>query len=137
MPGIAGKKARLKVGLTLGGAYTVVAGLKNISLEIDGQVVDDSEFGVDWVQRLQGVNDWKITASGNIRPTDANGQVAIRNALINGTDLFAQFLPDNGTTANIGTKGQVMVTKFSSTGQWEGGQDVTIELQGSGAPTAV
>jgi predicted secreted protein len=100
-------------------------------------VVDDSEFGVDWVQRLQGVSDWKITASGYLRPIDTNGQVAIRSALIASSDLFAEFLPDNGTTSMIGLKGQVIPTKFSSDAAQDGGQNVSIELQGDGAPTAI
>jgi predicted secreted protein len=137
MPGIAGKKARLKVGTTLVGATNIVAGLKNLSLEIDGQVVDDSEFGVDWNQRLQGLKDWKISASGNFRPTDATGQVAIRSSLINDTDLYCQFLPDNGTTANAGLKGQVLVAKFSIEDAIDGSASVSIELQGIGAPTLV
>jgi predicted secreted protein len=137
MAGLSGKKARLKVGATLVGAVNIVAGLKNISLEIDGQVVDDSEFGVDWNQRLQGLKDWKISASGNFRPADANGQLAVRSSLINDTDLYCQFLPDNGTTANAGLKGQVLVSKFSVEDTLDGAAAVSIELQGIGAPTIV
>lgn len=137
MAGLSGKKARLTVSTTLGGTYTVVGGLKTMSLELDGAVVDDSEFGVDWVQRIVGVNDWKITCAGYFRPTDTNGQIAVRNSLINGTNLFAKFLPDNGTTSNIGVNGQVIVTKFTGGADQAAGQDVTIELQGSGAPTVV
>jgi predicted secreted protein len=137
MPGIAGKKARLKVGTTLVGATNIVTGLKSLSLEIDGQAVDDNEFGVDWNQRLQTLKDWKISASGSYRPSDATGQAAIRSSLINDTDLYCQFLPDNGTTANAGLKGQVIVTKFSIEPTVDGGGNVSIELQGTGAPTLV
>jgi predicted secreted protein len=137
MAGLAGKKARLKVGTTLVGATNVVAGLKSLSLEIDGQTVEDNEFGVDWMQRLQTLKDWKISASGSYRPSDATGQVAIRSALINDTDLYCQFLPDNGTTANAGLKGQVVVTKFSIEPAFDGISAVSIEFQGTGAPTLV
>jgi predicted secreted protein len=137
MPGLAGKKARLKVGTTLVGATNIVAGLKSVSLEIDGQTVDDNEFGVDWMQRLQTLKDWKISASGSYRPSDALGQVAIRSSLINDTDLYAAFLPDNGTTANAGLKGQIIVTKFSIEPPVDGISAVSIELQGTGAPTLV
>jgi len=137
MSGIAGKKARLKVSTTLGGTYTIVAGLKSISLELNGAMVDDSEFGVDWVERLLGVNDWKFSCSGYLRPADTNGQAAIRAALIGGTDLFATFLPDNGVTSLIGLKGQVIPTKFQADATQDGGQNISIDLQGVGAPTAI
>src|SRR5690348_4444314 len=97
MAGTAGKKAQLKVSsddIT----YSLVAGLDSIGLSIDGVNVDDSEFGVDWTQRIQGIKDIKITASGKIRVADTNGQLAIRAALLNDTALFAKFLPDGGTT---------------------------------------
>ena len=103
----------LKVGTTLVGATNLVAGLKNVSLEIDGTTVDDSEFGIDWTQVVQTIKTWKLTASGSYRPGDTNGQVAIRTSLITDSDLYAAFLPDNGTTANAGVKGQVMVAKMT------------------------
>ena len=137
MSGLAGKKARVKVSTTLVGVFTIVAGLKTASLELDGAMVDDSEFGVDWVQRILGVNDWKISCSGYLRPGDTLGQVAVRNSLINSTDLFAEYLPDNGVTALIGMKGQVIVTKFTAGAVHDSGQDVSIELQGSGAPAPI
>jgi predicted secreted protein len=137
MSGIAGKKARLKVGTTLVGATAIVAGLKSLSLEIDGTLVDDSEYGVDWIQRIQTLKDWKISASGSFRPTDTTGQLAIQGSLISDTDLYAQFLPDNGTTANAGLKGQIRVAKFSIEPPVDGIAGVSIELQGTGAPTVV
>src|SRR5690242_20531383 len=135
MPGIAGKKNRLQVSTTAGGAgtYTTVAGLKSCSIEIDGAAVDDSEFGIDWTQRLQGIKDFKITASGNYRGSDTLGQVAILSAMLNDTVLWAKILPDNGTTVNIGFKGQVVVTKFSLEPVVDGAQPVSIELSGTGA----
>lgn len=137
MPGIAGKKARLKVGSTLAGATNVVTGLKSISLEINGQTADDNEFGVDWIQVVQTIKDWKISAQGSYRPGDTAGQVAIRSSLIADTDLFAQFLPDNGTTVNAGIKGQVIVTKFSIEPPVDGISAVSIEFQGVGTPALV
>lgn len=137
MPGIAGRKARLYVSTTLGGQYTLVAGLTSITLEIDGATVDDSEFGDNWGQVLAGLSTWKISASGNMRAADTNGQLAIKSALLNGTDLFAKYLPDDGTTAGIGTNGQVIPAKFTYTPAVTGGQALAIELTGSGAATPI
>lgn len=133
MAGTAGKASRLSVATTLGGSYTVPAGLKNISFEINGAALDDSEFGVNWEQKIQGLKSFKITASGSFRVSDTNGQIAIRSSLISDTDLFAKVLPD-GTN---GFKGQVIVTKFATDPAVDGIVPVSIEMEGSGALTAV
>jgi predicted secreted protein len=136
MPGIAGKKGRLKVS-TDNAAFSVVAGLKSVTVELDGGTVDDDEFGVDWKQRLQTLKDVKFSFQGSFRPTDTNGQLAIRSALINDTPLYAEWLPDNGTTANAGFKVQVVPTKFSVDPAVDGINAVSGELVGTGAITLV
>ena len=137
MSGLAGKKNRVKVGTTSGGAFNVMLGIKSTTVEIDGTNVDDSEFGVDWAQRLQGIKDFKVTLSGPLRPTDATGQQVAIAALLNDTELWIQVLPDNGTTASIGFKGQVLVGKFSLTSAVDGTQDISFDLEGTGAVTQV
>lgn len=133
MAGIAGKTNRVRVSTTVGGTYTVVAGLKSGGIEINGMSLDDSEFGVNWHQRLQGLKDYKITLTGSYRDDDTNGQLAIKSALLNDTDLFAQVLPD-GTT---GFQGQVRVAKFSVEPTVEGIIGVSIDLEGTGALTEI
>lgn len=136
MAGTAGKKALLKVS-TDDITYTTVAGLQSISMSIDGQSVDDSEFGVDWMQRLQGIKDFKISASGNVRLTDTNGQLAVRAAQINDTTLYAKYLPDGGVTSNAGFKCLVKVSSWKVDPTVQDKQAVSFDLEGNGAPTAV
>lgn len=136
MAGTAGKKALLKVS-TDDITYTTVAGLDSISMSIDGQNVDDSEFGVDWTQRLQGIKDFKLSASGKVRLADTNGQLAIRAALINDTTLYAKFLPDGGVTTNGGFKCLVKPMSWKVDPTVQDKQGVSFDLEGNGAPTAV
>ena len=133
MSGLAGKLNRAKVGTTSGGTFYTVAGVKQSPLELDGAVIDDSEFGVDWQQKLQGLKNFKVSLSGSYRPSDTNGQVAIRSAFINGTELWVQILPDGSN----GFKGQVIVTKFAVEPSVDGMSSVSIELEGTGAITLV
>ena len=133
MPGIAGKANRVRVSTTVGGTYNVVAGLRQGSIEINGASLDDSEFGVDWMQRLQGLKDFKISMSGSYRPDDTTGQVAIQSALLNDSDLFARVLPDGAN----GFQGQVKATKFSVEPAVDGVVPVSIEMEGTGAVTIV
>lgn len=61
------------------------------------------------------------------------GVVALLDAWLNGDTVYAQYLPD-GTT---GFKGEVVPTDISLTGGLEAMNEFTVNLQGSGAPTAV
>lgn len=137
MPGVAGKKTRVRLATTVNGTYNLVAGIKSASYTIDGAPLDDSEFGVDWIQRIQGLKDFKVTLSGTYRPDDTNGQVVARAALLNDTALFARVLPDGGTTANAGFQCEVKVTKFAVDPSVDGIVGVSIELEGTGAATLV
>jgi predicted secreted protein len=137
MAGTAGKKSRLKVATTVGGAYNVVGGVKSFSHTIDGATVDDSEMGVDWMQRIQGLKDGKISASGNRRLADTNGQNVILSSLLNDSDIFIKALPDNGTTASVGFQQQMLCSKFNEDASVEGAVALSIELEGTGAITLV
>lgn len=131
MAGIAGKTNRFRIATAVDGTYNVVAGLKNSGIEINGANLDDSEFGVDWVQRLQGLKDAKISLSGSYRPDDTTGQVLLRSTLLTDADLWARVLPD-GTN---GFQLQVRVSKFSVEPTVDGIIGVSIELECTGAVT--
>ena len=133
MPGIAGKSNRVRVATTVNGTYNVVAGLKNSSIEINGASLDDSEFGVNWEQKIQGLKSAKISVSGSYRSDDTNGQTVIQSALLNDTALFARVLP-NGTT---GFQAEVKVEKFSIEPPVDGITGVSIDLVVTGAVTLV
>lgn len=135
MAGMAGKKFRLKVATTFGGTYDLVGGGATCNASIDGTNIDVSEFGVDYVQRIQGLKDVKISVSGNYAPSDTNGQLRIRSAFLNDTALFAKFLPDDGVTGNAGFIVEVKVASWQVN---EGVNDKaawSAELEGTGALT--
>lgn len=129
---IAGKKARVQVS-TNDSTYNNVAGIDNAQMSLGGENVDISEFGVDWVQRLQGVKDNTFQLSGSYTPTDTNGQVVIRDAFLNDTTLYAKFLVDGV----VGFKQQVKVASFEVSAQHKGKVEVNIQLEGTGPVTAV
>lgn len=139
MPGVAGKKARIGVSTVAGGAgtYNDVLGVKTFSREMNGGMIDDSELSVDQVQRLVGLLDGKYTLSGNRRLADATGQNAIRDALLNDTELWVRVRPDGGVTANAGIKQQVKVSSFREQAQVDGSVEFSADLEGTGPITAV
>jgi len=130
---IAGKSMAVRVATTAAGTYTSVAEIKEASMSHAGNNQDISTFGSAWVLRLQGLKDATYSLSGFYNPTDTNGQVAIRNAWLNDTPLFVQFLP-NGTN---GFRQEVRVSSYEVSASADGAQEVSIELEGTGAIVAV
>lgn len=133
MASVAGKSSAIKVSTTTGGSYSAVAGVKSFNHSIDGTNIDDSEMGVAWVQRIQGLKDGKISIQGARRTDDTNGQAVILSSFLNDTDLFVQMLP-NGSA---GYKQQMRCSKFAIDASVEDKVNVSIELEGTGAITAV
>ena len=99
--------------------------------EADNQ--DISTFSAAYVKRLQGLKDASYELSGYYNMDVAASQKAIRDALINDTRLWVQFLPD-GTT---GFQQEVKVGSFEVSGSADSVLEVSIELEGTDPITAV
>lgn len=131
-----GISALLKVSTTAGGAgvYTTVAEIREATITIDGQNLDVSFFGTSaWFTRIQGRKDVNLTFSGYLVPGDTAGQNAVRDALLNDTELWAQYLW-NGTA---GFKFQARVASFASAADVDGIVGVSGTLEGTSAATIV
>src|SRR5690349_17803066 len=131
MAGKAGKKAKVKVATVVGGPYNVVLGIDSIAFEIDGTNVDVSEMGDDYIERVQGMKDVKLTLTGNVRIDDANGQTVIRSGFVNDTTLFFQVLPDNGVTVGAGSQFEGKVSKYGQDFQQAGKGALSIDIEGN------
>jgi len=130
-----GNSSRVKVSTTAGGAgtYTNVAEVRDWALNEAGQNVDVSNLDAAYAQRIQGMKDLTWSVNGFWKPGDTSGQVAIRNAWLNDSELWVQVLPD-GTT---GFKQQVRVASFNITAGTDGAVEFSAELEGTGAVAAV
>lgn len=140
MPATAGRKARVKISTTAGGAgtYTAMAGIQSFNHEINGNNIDDSEMGVDYMGRIQGLKDGRLTVDFSFKiPSDTTGQQAIRDALLNDTEIWYQALPDNGVTAGLGFKQQCKVAAFRMSAAVNDKVSGTAELEGTGVITTV
>jgi predicted secreted protein len=133
MATVAGKNSRLKVCTTSTGTYAVVTGVKSFNHAIDGAMIDDSEMGVLYVQRIQGLKDGKVTVQGSRRTDDTTGQEIMQSSFLNDSDLFVQVL-FNGTN---GFKQQMRVSKWTTDTSVEDKVAWSCELEGTGAITAV
>lgn len=132
---LAGKSSKARVSTVAGGAgaYNDVTGMKSISMNQSGENLDVTTMTASYIARIQGLKDATYSLSGNWEPTDTNGQVAIRNAWLNDSELWVQILPDGST----GFKQQVRVSAFTIEIAVDGVASVSIELEGTGAIAAV
>lgn len=129
----AGKQTVIQVATASGGPYNTVADLNDASISIEGDNQDISTFGTNWIKRLQGLKDGSYSLSGFYAPTDTNGQVVIRNALINDTALFIRFFVDQA--GNEGFQQEVKVASFEVSAAVDGVQELSIDLEGHDAIT--
>lgn len=113
--------------------YNTVAELNDASMSVDGDNIDITEFGDSYINRIQGLKDVSWSLSGFYAPTDTNGQVVIRTALLNDSTLYVKVLWD-GTN---GFKQLVKVSSFEVSAAVDGAVEVSIELEGSDVITAV
>lgn len=133
MPSVAGKSSTVAAATTGAGTYNILLGVKSFTHSIDGATLDDSEMGVAWVQRIQGLKDGKLSISGSYRSDDTTGQLRCRDAMLNDTELHYRVLY-NGVA---GYRQQCRCSKFQVDASVEDKVNVSIELEGTGAITAV
>ena len=135
MAKLAGKNFRVKFSTTAGGAgsYTSAIGISDGTVNISGTTVDVSEFGDTWMERIQALKDASYDLKGFYNMADTTGQLAVRTALINDTELWVEMLPD-GTT---GFKQQVLVSKFTVASPVNGVISCDITLEGTGVVSLI
>lgn len=130
---LAGNKTVVKVGTTSTGPFNKIQGINDASHSVEGSVQDVTSFDATWVKQIMGLRSGSFSLSGFYEGADATGQKVIRDALINGTTIFLQILPD-GTT---GFAQEVLVSSFEVGASVDGTVTVSISAEGVGAVTAV
>lgn len=127
-----GRKVIVEVS-TDGAAWNRVAGINSVSHSDLGNLQEVPEFGDESVRRIQGLRDGTWSLSGSYRPQDANGQMAIRQALRDESELHVRVLWDGVN----GAKQPVKVDTFEVSAEAAGIVEVSIELAGDGATELV
>ena len=100
---------------------------------ITADLQDVTVFGSDWLTKMQALKDSTYSLSGFYDNADTNGQIAVRAACIADTALYVKVEYD-GTN---GYKQEVKVASFEFSASVDGIGEFSIELEGTGAVTAV
>lgn len=113
--------------------YNVVAEINDMTGSFEADNIDVSVFGADFISRIQGLKDGSWSLSGFLDPNDTDGQVAVREAWLNDTDLWIRVYPTPGE----GFKQQVKVASYEVTAAVDGAVELSLELEGNGPITIV
>lgn len=129
---IAGKNVVVAAS-TNGTTFNTVAELNDASMSISGDNIDVTEFGDQFINRIQGLKDVSWSLSGFYVHGDTQGQAAIRTALINDSAIYIRIFWDGST----GFRQEVKVSTFEVSAAVDGEVAVSIELEGTGPVTVV
>lgn len=113
--------------------YNTLSEINDMSGSFEGDNIDVSVFGTDFIKRIQGLKDGTWSLSGFYDPTDTTGQIAVRNAWLNDTELWIRVKP----TPTEGFKQEVKVASIEVSAAVDGAVEVSIELEGTGVITIV
>jgi len=87
-----GKQAVVQVSTsTDGSSGTNIGGMDSITMNDGTNLIDVTEFGVDNIQRIEGLKDVSFTISGSY--TTGAGQNKIKTAKENGSMVYIKFYP--------------------------------------------
>lgn len=113
------------------GANTA-AELKNWKMDLSADMQDVTAFSTTgWKAFLAGLKEWSGSAEGNFDMTDTNGQLALQNALLNGTSVALKLYVD----ATRYYSGTAFVKKVAPEASVDGVVSIAFDFQGSGALT--
>lgn len=130
---VAGRKARIYVAADSGGApgsYNQILGIGNVTHSINGATIDDSEFGIEWVQAISGIPGGTVSMTGGRRAGDTTGQNVLAAALISGDPIWYKWL--YGGVDGDGFEQQAYVVKFETGADVKDRVTVSIDLAGNG-----
>lgn len=118
---------------TDGTVWNTVGEMNSADMSLAGNTIDVTKFGDDFIEKIQGLRDCSWQLDGFYDPTDTQGQVVIRSALLNDTACYIQFLFDGVA----GFSQQVKPSKFEVKAGVADAVSVSITLDGTGAITTV
>jgi len=116
------------------GTFAIIDGINDASISESGEVLDDTVFESThsgYTSRALGLNDISMSLSGDY--STSAGQLAVRYAKRNRTDIWFQYLP-NGTNG-IQFKGVVATADMS--GAIRDKEQISFDIQGDGSVSDV
>lgn len=118
--------------LYMNGGTAVVTGMGEWSLDIQGEAVETTAFGVNWRENIQGIRSYSFSFSG--RRDDAAGQELLHTGILAGSAHAFRLHESAAKYWNVGTS---IFTGMSPTISFDGKGETSYDFEGSGALTYV
>lgn len=135
----AGYPVLVKTATAVGGSYSTIAGIDNVTFGPSKEELDVSEMSATVLAEkiLMGLNKGSATIKGAYRADDTNGQVVLRAAQLAATEEFFQFIFDDSQGAGSkGYKVRGYVTGFEVSTGVRGRVDFSMTIRFNGTPGA-
>lgn len=113
--------------------YTIIQGINTFTGTDGRDPIESAAWPDDANHSLPGPRDSSAQASGFYYPDDTNGQKVLRDAIIDKSKPYIQYLRDGSD----GYKQQVLVSSFAVDVARDGNANVSISLEGAEAHTEV
>ena len=123
---IAGKGGKLSIGAEK------VSSIESWSLDLGLDTLEITALGDDWKTFISGLKEWSASAEGSfLIHTDTNGQTALQNAYLNGTEVNLRLY----LNATNYYSGNAFISGLSVEDPVDDKISVSFEFQGSGELT--
>ncbi|MBI5135774.1 MAG: hypothetical protein HZA24_00395 [Nitrospirae bacterium] len=117
-----GSEGTVKVGTN------TVAEIKSWSLDIQGEVIEDTELNDAWKTHKPGIKSWSGAVECHWDETDATGQ----GAMVVGSEVTLALYPEGATSGDAYFSGQAIFTGKSLGGENNGIVSAGFKFTGNG-----
>jgi len=121
-----GLDARIKL------ATTVVARMRSWNLTVNGEMIDVTEFGDEWINNVGGIRSWSASIEGMVDLAEAQ-QDTLRAAALAGTKLTTLRFYIDGTEYYLG---DCYISSYTITAENKSVVSFTMTITGAGTLAA-
>lgn len=135
---LTGNNGVLKLDATVGGSVATIAAVRNFSIELTRDTIENTTMGVDVRTYVNGLSTWSGSADIYFDPASTTGHLDVHTVLNPTSGTVGQStLSFEGYLADTAAKfsGEVIITGFTVNSSMDGMVEASISFQGSGACT--
>lgn len=135
---LTGNNGVLKLDSSVGGSVATIANVRNFTVELTRDTIENTTMGVDVRTYVNGLSSWSGSADIYFDPAASTGTVAT-HAVLNptsgtvGQSTLTIELYLDGSAGKF--SGEVIITGFTVNSSMDGMVEASISFQGSGACT--
>jgi predicted secreted protein len=135
---LTGNNGVVKLDASVGGAVATIAAVRNFSIDLTRDTIENTTMGVDVRTYVNGLSSWSGSADIYFDPAASTGTIAT-HAVLNPTSgtvgqstlTVELYLADTAGKFS----GEVIITGFTVNSTMDGMVEASISFQGSGACT--